>query len=141
MSLGDTRRDAVSALGQTPRWRSNEAIGPRDDDYYEIGAPVSIAAPGRPDALRYPHLSVMLDSGRVTVIMTAEKGAQTNAGVAIGDSLGEARSAYPGLTCGNRPLGEGGSFPYCGGRLAPNRWIWFGEDPIASITLASLELG
>jgi hypothetical protein len=138
--LGATRHQAVGVLGSTPRWHTNDSIAPRDDDWADIGAPGTIASSGKPDALRYDHLSVMLDDGRVTAIVTAEDGAETTAGVALGDPLRKARKAYPDLTCGDRPFGDSGTFPYCGGRLTPTRWIWFGRDPIASITIASLEV-
>ena len=49
---------------------------------------------------------------------------------------------YPDLHCGTANEGtEYITFPYCGGRIAPQRYVWFGEDPIRSISLSVTPLG
>lgn len=32
-------------------------------------------------------------------------------------------------------------YPYCLVRLGPDRYVWFGQDPIRSITVSSTPLG
>jgi hypothetical protein len=63
--------------------------------------------------------------------------ARTRQGVAVGDRLDEVKRAYSGLRCGE--ANRGGDyiqFPYCTGQVASRRFIWFGGDPIESITLS-----
>jgi hypothetical protein len=62
-------------------------------------------------------------------------------GVGVGDNLGLAEDRFPSLDCGVARADEYRTFPYCGGRVGPRRWIWFGQDPIRSIVLTSSELG
>ena len=60
----------------------------------------------------------------------------------IGDSLDEVRERYPGLRCGIRNEGtEYVEYPYCTGKLGPGRYIWFGENPVKSITMATQVMG
>jgi len=99
-----------------------------------------------PPDLRYDDVSFGLCRGRAYFVLVAEDGAITLRGVAIGDDLGEARKAYSALVCGRAYGGEslfgGGTYyPYCAGRLGAHRWISFGEDPIASITIARTRVG
>lgn len=141
VALGATRRDAVAALGPAPRWTSNDSIAPLENDWVDIGAPNEIPSPGAPGALRYPHVSVLLDDGRVTAVVVAEPEAESLRGVGVGDPLDEARKAYPGIRCGEAAKGDAGAtFPYCSVRLDAKRWLRFGEDPVQSITIASLRL-
>jgi hypothetical protein len=51
----------------------------------------------------------------------------------VGDTLDEAKAAYPELECGDRPAGEFATYRYCSGRTAEQRHIWFGGDPITTI--------
>ncbi|MDQ3631629.1 MAG: hypothetical protein M3417_10265 [Actinomycetota bacterium] len=32
-------------------------------------------------------------------------------------------------------------FRYCAGRVARNRYIWLGQDPVSSIAIATVEMG
>jgi hypothetical protein len=53
----------------------------------------------------------------------------------IGDPLDRAAQAYPGLECGEQNEGtENRPYPACTGRVAPERYIWFGGDPITAGT-------
>jgi hypothetical protein len=68
-------------------------------------------------------------------------GARTKEGVAVGDDLEAASETYSGLRCGIRNRGtEYVEYPYCKGRLGKT-YLWFGQDPIRSITVASTGLG
>jgi hypothetical protein len=46
---------------------------------------------------------------------------------------------YARLGCGEAPF-EGGHYPYCGGQIALHRWVWFGRDPVRSITVAAIRV-
>jgi hypothetical protein len=141
VALGGTEREVRDALGPAPPWTSNDSIAPLEEDWVDIGAPNEIPSPGTPGTLRYPHLSVLLDNGRVTAMVVAEPEAESIGGVGVGDDLDEARRAYPGLKCGDAAEGDAGAtFPYCSVRVGAERWLRFGEDPIKSITIASLKL-
>jgi hypothetical protein len=95
--------------------------------------------------LRYDHVSFLLCDGRVYAFIIAVRNARTLRGVAIGGGLDEAQSSYARLSCGNAPYGESffGEqpwYPFCGGMLRANRWVWFGRDPIRSITISTNRL-
>jgi hypothetical protein len=68
-------------------------------------------------------------------------GAPTARGVEVGDDLDDVRASYPEIRCGDAAAGESPirgntTFPYCSGRVAPDRWIWFGGDPVANISVS-----
>jgi hypothetical protein len=140
--LGDTRQEVEAKLGDAPPWNDEQSMAPLEEDWAEIGAPSSMQMTGKPYALRYPHTSVTLEDGRVVELVTAERGATTPAGIGVGAELASVRRAYPSLRCYDAPVAGGhGSYPACTGRLAQGRWLWFGQDPIRSISLASKRQG
>lgn len=62
------------------------------------------------------------------------------AGGLVGDSLAEASRAYA-LHCGQTSgAPEYREWPYCVGELSSGRFVWFGEDPIRSITVSETSL-
>jgi len=83
----------------------------------------------------------MFCDGRVFAFMVIERGARTQAGLAIGDELEAAQSLYPRLTCGRATSGDIGHYPYCIGAMRPRRSFWLGQDPIASITFSTTRFG
>jgi hypothetical protein len=142
VSLGATKAQAVARLGPAPPWNGDQSVQPLKEDWDEIGAPSAMPFPGTPDVLRYDHTTVVLENGRVISVVTAERGATTPGGVGVGDDLDTVREAYPTLRCWDAPSGGGhGTYPVCSGRLSGDRWLWFGRDPIKSISLASRRLG
>lgn len=67
--------------------------------------------------------------------------ARTTSAVRIGDQLESARRRHPGLRCGIRNRdSEYTPYPYCKGRVGDN-YVWFGQDPIRSITVSATPLG
>jgi hypothetical protein len=141
VTLGETEAEVRDALGPAPSWTEDDSIAPLDEDWLDIGAPNHIPSTGSPGTMRYPHVSVLLDDGRVTAIVIAETEAESLGGVGVGDDLGDVRRAYPGLRCGEAAAGDAGAtFPYCAGRVGAKRWLRFGKDPVESITIASLKL-
>jgi hypothetical protein len=73
-------------------------------------------------------------------MITLAEGARTRAGVGIGDDLERVREAYDRVDCGEAVGGEpvfGGDtpmYPWC--RVLGDIHVFFGEDPIDSITLS-----
>jgi hypothetical protein len=139
--LGDTRAKAEARLGPAPPWNDEQSVEPLEEDWNEIGAPSGMDYRGTPYVLRYPHTTVELENGRVIAIVTAERGARTPAGIGVGDALDAARDAYPALECWDAAREGFGTYPVCSGRVKAKRWLWFGEDPIRSIAIASRRLG
>lgn len=140
--LGGTRAGAVEVLGSPPPGSRGSSIAPLGDDFDHIGGPPFIATPGfSHETLRYPDASVLISDGRVYGLVITDPEAETSGGVGVGDNLGLAEDRYPELECGIARASEYRTFPYCGGRLRPGRWLWFGQDPIRSIVLTSSELG
>jgi hypothetical protein len=138
--LGAPRVRVIAELGSSTGSRGS-SIAPIGEDFDHIGGPPFIATPGsRHETLRYRDTSVLLADDRVYGFVITDEDAETTAGVGVGDSLEVARDAYPSLDCGIARAGEYRTFPYCGGSLGLGRWIWFGQDPIRSIVLASTEL-
>lgn len=141
VGLGASRAAAVGALGRPPPSQRG-SVAPLGDDFDDIGGPPFIATPGSShEALRYPGISVLLSDGVVHGLVITDKEAETGEGVGVGDNLGLAEDRYQSLECGIAEADEHRSFPYCGGRLGPRRWLWFGQDPIRVIVLTSSELG
>lgn len=125
-------------MGQPAPFRGD--LSPVGHDHYKDGAPVAVRKPpySRHDgALRYRTSSFDVADGRVYGVEVVERGARTRSGVTIGAPLATARRRHPGLRCGTALEGtDYPSFPYCAGRVAPHVYMWVGQDPIASITLA-----
>jgi hypothetical protein len=88
-----------------------------------------------PPAYQYPHVS-FLDDGdrRISVVMVIAPEATTLEGVAIGEPLETARDHYP-VRCGEEFGAGERPYPACVGKLGPERWVWFGGDPIENITI------
>ena len=85
---------------------------------------------------RYERVAFGFTCGKLLWIVTNEPGAQTTRGVAVGDPLRNVDAAYPEAVCGT----AGNQYAACSARLAENRFIWFGGNPIATIELASVPL-
>jgi hypothetical protein len=114
-------------------------LSPVGHNYYEIGAPVAIQKPrSRHDgALRYRTASFHVADGHVYGVEVVERSARTKSGVTIGESLAGARRHQRGLRCATAlKNSEYPSFPYCTGKVGPDVYMWIGQDPVASVTLA-----
>jgi hypothetical protein len=116
-----------------------------------IGGPKFFRPPCRPTAagrggssrvrlLRYAQASFLFCENRVVALVVSDRRARTQAGLGIGDRLEQARRLYRGLRCHRAPAAEGG-YPFCVGRLQPQRSLWFGDDPIGSITISAARFG
>ena len=152
--LGDSHAEVRKVLGKPAidTTSSDVRIVPfGEDDFYDFGLPVNgpDPPPRPPGQRRRPRDSILSYRHVVFLVSTTRAGAyyfgvtapgtRTSRGVGIGDSLSTARSAYRGvLHCDIANQGsEYPSFPYCGARLAPHVYLYFGQDPIQSIAFAS----
>ena len=119
--------------------------------FAEIGGPNVLTPPCRPmrrtpggrsplQLLRYPNVSFALCDGRVFALLVVDRHARTRAGVRVGDDLEQARTLYR-VRCGAVSSGDSGRYPFCVTRLRPQRSLWFGRDPIASITISTTRFG
>ena len=154
VGIGATPAAVRRALGPKPFARPwTEPLSPtRAGSYAETGGPNVLRPPCRPTTprrggpprlrvLRYPQVSFVFCDGRVFAVMVIERHARTRAGLGIGDELEDARMMYPDVRCGEAASGDVGRYPFCVARLRPRRSLWFGQDPIASITISTTRFG
>jgi hypothetical protein len=95
--------------------------------------------PGGPGTeLGYDDVRVFAVRGRVSELEVYGKGARTAGGVAIGDPLSRVKRVYRGVTC--FPLRNQAEFlrsARCELKTAPHVFLYFGDDPIKVINLAT----
>jgi hypothetical protein len=102
-----------------------------------VAPPTGLGPRDRVQIARYRGVTFLIAPrvGAYSVAL-ALPGATTANGVAIGDALATTKEKYPGLRCGTVDRSaEYGPLRYCSGEVAKGRYIWFGQDPIRSITL------
>jgi hypothetical protein len=138
VGIGDSAAAVERVFGEQRLSGRDEPIAPRKENFVEIGGP-TVVADGCGTSLRYDGVSFFVCGGHVYGFIVTQSGARTRRGVAIGDAASAVRARYPQLSCGEAPF-EGGSYPYCGGRIAKRRWLWFGRDPVRSISVAVVPL-
>lgn len=138
------RRGTARARG-TARERCHDGFFPEGADYT---GPPAIPSPETDQGSRIPPSELHYDGTAYLVsptvgifsMATLEQGARTRAGVRVGDDLELVRDRYDRTECGEAVAGEpllGGetpTYPWCRAIVTGTR-IFFGEDPIESITL------
>lgn len=141
--FGDTEREVRARLGdETDDEDGFFPIGVRYTG--PVGIPVPLGDQGSrtpPAELHYRDLAFLVSpTAGVFSMATLEDGARTRAGVGVGDSLVAVPRRYAKTKCGEAPAGE----PLFGGEVPTYSWcralvgsirVFFGGDPIASITL------
>jgi hypothetical protein len=143
VGIGDSGAEVRRVFGP----RSDAGDGPLTPldagSFTEVGGAMVIRNPrlmGDPELLRYRDVSFLLMDDKVFALMITDSGAATQEGLAIGHDLDAAGERYEGLNCEDAEVGDfGETFPFCAGPLAPQRHIWFGQDPIGSITIATTQ--
>jgi hypothetical protein len=138
--LGSTERQVTLRLGPAPAWSDALPLEPLVDAVRKASPTVPRAE--TLEVLRYPDVAYLLSAGRVYAIVVGGNAAgPLPRGVAIGAKLDVARRSFGGLKCGRRARAGGGQpFRYCTGRVAPRRYLWLGDDPIASVVVATVPL-
>jgi hypothetical protein len=144
VGIGSSQEDIVRVFGKVPLVRegpfqptgAGEFRGPtfiRTEIGYAYEDVLFWLSPNDPDQASQRH--------RVGGFQVTSPGAPTGRGIEVGNGLGDVRVRYPELECGRAPAGESPisgntTFPYCSGKVAPDRWIWFGGDPVANISVS-----
>ena len=146
-ALGDRRSAALRRQGTPPAVKTDEGSGPVGSDFYEDGTPSNWSPPGRSPVagrdLSYRGRAYLVADGRgdrpVYGFIVTDRRAETARGVGIGDTLAYARRRYPQLRCDVVNQGtEYVTFPACRARIAPRRYLGFGQNPIRSISLMTV---
>jgi hypothetical protein len=139
VGLGSTRAEVERVLGAV-RESEEDPFAPLGMLGPEVGTPPSPRNPpgaGPEEVWRLRDAALIADDDRAWLLLVSARGTRTRAGVAIGDSLSAVRKAYPRLRCGTANEGtEYVKTPYCAGKIAPGRHIWFGRDPVRSIAVS-----
>jgi hypothetical protein len=140
VGMGYSSEDVRRVFGEPSS--DDPGFAPAGKHPAEVGVPQTI--PGRGTAaspvLKYEGVAFLLDTVGVYAFIVGQDGAETTRGVAIGDRMEDARRSYPALRCtdvagGERLFGGQEFYPSCTTRLRRGLQIWFGRDPIKSITL------
>jgi hypothetical protein len=142
IEMGDSEAEVRRIFGNP---ESRAGFAPSDHLPAEVGVPQSLPVLGAtvPHPLRYDDAAFLVaEEYGVYALIIDEEGARTLRGVGIGDDLDEAKQAYH-LRCidvagGESPAGDVATYPSCSATIGRKMRIWFGRDPIRSITLLSL---
>jgi len=118
------------------------------DRYFgDVGFPFTISPPRRPSpsykrrivGMTYEDVGFSVERrAGVFVIAILADGSRTSKGVGLGSTGQEVKAAYPGLECGSsNARAEEAPRPFCSGRVATGIHVWFGEDPVKSVLIAT----
>jgi hypothetical protein len=135
--FGTSERGVIRTFGEPDR---SPGFAPAGQNPSQIGVPESIPGPGA--LLKYKGVGFLATPhGGVYALIVTRAGATTMRGVSIGEGLDVARKKYR-LDCqevagGESLLGEQEHYPSCRARVGRGTDVWFGRDPIRSITLVS----
>lgn len=148
VAIGADKRAVRRALGSYERPPQAYPIEPLEVDEGEgSGGPWSVETGphhlgpggirGEQVTLRYQGASFFVRRDRVFGFMITAPGTPTSRGVSIGDRLKQARKAYPSLKCEAQSQGDTTAVQKaaCFGKAPKGRYIYFGGDPIESITV------
>jgi hypothetical protein len=149
VGLMASKRDVAGALGPYSRPVSAYPSVPADSDDEKTAGPWSVdtgphhlgpgGRHGEQVTLRYPGVAFYVLRDRVFGFVTTSDGSRTQRGVAVGDPLAHARRSYPHLDCSGAISSDTSAeqAPSCSGFVGKgrHRWIYFGGDPIRSITV------
>jgi len=141
VGIGSTRRQVIRRLG---RIKQGDPFAPLGADSFDVGAPPTPRNPpgtGLGQVWRGRNFVMTADRGRAWILLVSARGTKTGKGVGVGDSLADVKKAYPKLRCGT--ANEGAEWPeveYCQGPVARGRRVWFGGDPVQSVTVSKAPL-
>lgn len=147
IGIGSSKADVETKLGRYKRPAEAYPTAPADRSEEQTAGPWSvITGPhhlgpggkrGEQVTLRYDGAALFVFRDRVFGIMVSAGNARTSKGVQIGDRLDAARKAYPTVRCEGASSSDTSATQAanCSGFLRRNRWVYFGGDPIRSITI------
>jgi hypothetical protein len=145
VGVGDAEEDVWGIFGRKASVGHDESFQPTgvgEDDFFAPNyIPAETAYAYEDVIFWFPVEDIHLGRGsplrgkqdEVGGFLVAASEVRTLRGIQVGDTLDEAKAAYPELECGDRPAGEFATYRYCSGRTAEQRHIWFGGDPITTI--------
>jgi hypothetical protein len=147
VGLRDPQRNVIRVFGRPAKEKNPSGPLVVGNEIEAFGLPWIVAPPPRPrgttrqlrrGAYRYRYVSFstspIFGVYKFTVVAP---NTVTNRGLRIGDPLADVRRRYPGLNCGIRNKeSEYPEYPYCAGKLGRGRYIWFGQDPVRSMSMA-----
>ena len=159
--LGDPPATAAATFG---RGRDDLNLGgdPLGTDPEEIGSPFNYSFPFPCDEplrpkpatswveelgiseVSYRGAGATFCRRRAFILLVSSRGSATTAGARIGQSLDDAQRAHPMLRCdtssGATTHPERPVYRYCTGRIATERYLWLGQDPVSSIAVSTIPL-
>jgi hypothetical protein len=148
VSIGSSKATVARFFGSYGRAPQAYPSEPLDaDDAEDAGGPWSvITGPhhlgpgglrGEQVTLRYEGVAFFVRNDRAFGFLVSAKGARTSKGVAIGDRLRDVRDAYPDVTCEDASRGDttATQAASCSGKTASGGLLYFGGDPVRSITV------
>ena len=147
VGIGNSKEDVWRVFGEkapAPRNAGLQPTGAGDEFFGPTSLPARRGYRYEDVAFWFPLQDVHLGRGsphrgkqaEVGGFQVTARGAVTRRGIQAGDSLAEARAAYPELECRDAPAGDVATYPACAGRIAEERHIWFGGDPIVNISVS-----
>ena len=143
VGLGSTRAQAERVLGRATA-RATDPLAPAGSEALDHGGPPSPKAPREAGAIavwRFEDAAMAAGRGRAWLLTAAAHDAVTDRGVGVDSDLDDVRAAYPDAGCGTANAGtEYPQFPYCAVQVAPARHVWFGRDPVRSVTVSRAAL-
>jgi hypothetical protein len=138
VGIGSTRVQAQRQLGRATT-KSTDPLRPRGADD-PIGIPWAPQQPREScgSAIwRFEEAAMAAGCGRAWLVAIAAEDAVTEEGVGVGSSLADVRSAYPRAECYVENEGtEYTSYPLCVLRVARERYLAFGYDPVRGVTMS-----
>jgi hypothetical protein len=142
VGIGAAPADVVREHGEAAELGENDSHAPTGLDENDVAHGPNFI-PAGPRSLAYPDAIFYLRNDAVVGFEVIGSGARTLRNIEIGDSLDDAREAYPELQCDEGSTGTDSpdSFPYCAGKMATRVHVWFGGDPITSIVVFNQGLG
>ncbi len=145
VGLGSSDARARRKLGVT-RMSANEPLAPLGRNPAELGFPPSPKDPrrirGSYRAWRFTGVAFGAFGRRAYLMTVASGAARTTRGITVGDPLRRVQKRYPELKC-RKAGGQGSEYVQvssCTGKVAPRRYVWFGRDPVHSITVSAAPL-
>jgi len=144
VGIGSSRRRARKVFGRM-RAGATEPLSPLGRLPLEVGFPSSPRDPkgarGGYQAWRFDGTALGAFDGRAYLLTVTRSGTRTLKGVGVGSTLSAVRRRYPRMGCerANRG-GDYAELPFCTGSVGQGRYLWFGRDPVRSITVSTAPL-
>jgi hypothetical protein len=147
VGVGSSKSQVAVKLGEYQRPAEAYPAAPADVDESQDTGPWSvITGPhhlgpggkrGEQVTLRYTGAAFFVYRDRVFGFVVTARNSRTTNNVRVGDDLAASKKSYPSLRCEGASSSDTSATqaPNCSGFVNDDRWIYFGGDPIRSITV------